>query len=56
MEYTNKLQVIVGDVTIGMRGENFSYIFSGTRIGMESLVRDGKEWLYRAPAPTFGGR
>lgn len=53
MEYTNKLQVIVGDVTIGMRGENFSYIFSGTRIGMESLVRDGKEWLYRAPAPTF---
>ena len=53
MEYTNKLQVSVGYVTIGMRGENFSYIFSGTRIGMESLVRDGKEWLYRAPAPTF---
>lgn len=50
---TDKLQVIVGDVTIGMRGEGFSYIFSGTRIGMESLVRDGKEWLYRAPAPTF---
>lgn len=50
---TDKLQVIVGDVTIGMRGEGFSYIFSGTRIGLESLVRDGKEWLYRAPAPTF---
>lgn len=53
MEHTNKLQVIVGDVTIGMRGEGFSYIFSGTRIGLESLVRDGKEWVYRAPVPTF---
>lgn len=53
MGSTNKLQVIVGDVTIGMRGEGFSYIFSGTRIGLESLVRDGKEWIYRAPAPTF---
>ncbi len=53
MDCTNKLKVIVGDVTIGMRGEGFSYVFSGTRIGMESLVRDGKEWLYRAPAPTF---
>lgn len=50
---TDKLQVIVGDVTIGMHGEGFSYLFSGTRIGMESLVRDGKEWLYRAPTPTF---
>lgn len=53
MDNINKLQVIVGDVTVGMRGEGFSYIFSGTRIGLESLVRDGKEWVYRAPAPTF---
>ena len=53
MDCTNKLKVIVGDATIGMRGENFSYIFSGARTGMESLVRDGKEWLYRAPMPTF---
>ena len=53
MESTNKLQVIVGDVSIGVRGEGFSYLFSGTRIGMESLVQDGKEWLYRAPVPTF---
>lgn len=50
---TGRLQVIVGDVTIGMRGEGFSYLFSGTRIGMESLVQAGKEWLYRAPVPTF---
>lgn len=53
MDCTNKLQVIVGDATIGMRGEGFSYIFSGARAGMESLVRDGKEWLYRSPMPTF---
>ena len=53
MDCKNILLVIVGDVTIGMCGEGFSYVFSGTRIGMESLVRDGKEWLYRAPAPTF---
>lgn len=53
MDCTSKLQVIVGDVTIGVRGEGFSYLFSGTRIGMESLVLDGKEWLYRAPVPTF---
>lgn len=53
MDCTNKLKVIVGDATIGMRGENFSYIFSGARTGMESLVRDGKEWLYRVPMPTF---
>lgn len=53
MDCTNKLQVIVGDATIGVRGEEFSYIFSGARAGMESLVRGGKEWLYRTPVPTF---
>lgn len=53
MDCTNKLQVVVGDVSIGMRGAGFSYIFSGPRGGMESLVRDGKEWLYRSPRPTF---
>ena len=53
MDCTNNLQVIVGDATIGVRGEEFSYIFSGARAGMESLVRDGKEWLYRSPMPTF---
>lgn len=53
MDCTNKLQVIVGDVSIGMVGEGFSYLFSSPRGGMESLVRDGKEWLYRSPRPTF---
>ena len=53
MDCTNKLQVIVGDANIGMRGNGFSYIFSGERASMESLVQNGKEWLYRAPKPTF---
>ena len=53
MDCMNKLQVVVGDAVIGMHGDGFSYLFSVTRAGMESLVRDGKEWLYRAPLPTF---
>ena len=53
MDCTNKMKVIVGDATIGMRSEGFSYIFSGARAGIESLVRDGKEWIYRTPMPTF---
>lgn len=53
MDCTNKLRIIVGDLTIGMRGEGFSYIFDCVKGGMESLVRGGKEWLYRMPAPTF---
>lgn len=43
----------MGDVTIGMRSGGFSCLFSENRIGMESLVLDGKEWIYRAPVPTF---
>ena len=53
MDYTDKLKVVVGDMTIGMHGRDFSYIFSGAKAGMESLVRDGKEWLYRPPMPAF---
>ena len=53
-----KLRVLYGDFTLGLQGvndsgKNFSYIFSYGRGGMESLVIDGKEWLYRTPAPTF---
>lgn len=53
MDCMNKLQVVVGDVSIGMHGEGFSYIFSGMRGGMESLVSGGKEWIYKSPVPTF---
>ncbi len=53
-----KLRVIYGDFTLGLQGKNdslksFSYIFSYGRGGLESLAIDGREWLYRTPAPTF---
>lgn len=53
MAYTNKLHVIYGDATLGLGGNNFHYIFSYERGGLESLKVNGKEWLYREPMPTF---
>lgn len=47
------LRIVIGDVTIGIQGQDFSYIFSVGCGGMESLYKDGKEWLYRAPRPAF---
>lgn len=51
------LHVVYGDVTLGVSGivgnKEFRFIFSYARGGMESLVVDGKEWLYRVPSPTF---
>lgn len=55
MDCTNdaKLHVVYGDGTLGVHGEDFSYLFSYVQGGMESLVIEGREWLYRAPRPTF---
>lgn len=54
MENTNKmLKVVYGDATLGIHGNQFSYIFSYQRGGLESLVINKKEWIYRTPAPTF---
>lgn len=54
MENTDKeLQVIFGDATLGIQGADFHYIFSYQRGGLESLVINGIEWLYRVPMPTF---
>ena len=47
-------RIVIGDVTIGIQGQDFAYIFSVGMGGMESLYKDGKEWLYRAPRPAFG--
>ena len=46
-------RIVIGDVTIGIQGLDFAYIFSVGMGGMESLYKDGKEWLYRAPRPAF---
>ncbi|MBB1080442.1 beta-galactosidase small subunit [Limosilactobacillus sp. STM2_1] len=53
MAYTNKLNVIYGDGTLGLAGNDFHYIFSYERGGLESMKISGKEWLYREPMPTF---
>lgn len=49
----NSLQVVYGDVNLGVHGEGFDYIFSYGHGGPVSLVLEGKEWLYKAPRPTF---
>lgn len=53
MANTTKLNLTFGDVTLGVSGARFRYIFAYDRGGLESLVRDGKEWLYRTPVPAF---
>lgn len=58
MACTNKLRIVYGDVSIGVHGrtkkqQDFDYIFSYARGGMESLSIDGKEWMYRCPRPAF---
>lgn len=53
MANTDKLLLVYGDVTLGVHGEGFDYIFSYQTGGPESIVMDEKEWLYRTPKPTF---
>jgi len=50
---TNDLRLVFGDMTLGVSGEGFEYIFSYAMGGLESLRTAGKEWIYRAPKPTF---
>lgn len=47
------MDCIRGDATLGILGKGFHYLFAYARGGMESMVIDGKEWLYRVPKPTF---
>ena len=54
MECTsNSLRIVYGDYTLGVHGEGFDYIFSYAQGGLESLVKNGYEWFYRSPKPTF---
>ena len=51
------LKIVYGDFTLGVHGNgagmDFHYIFSYAAGGLESIVKDGIEWLYRCPKPTF---
>lgn len=55
MDCINKkeIRVVYGDYTLGVHGEGYDYIFSYAQGGLESLVKNGYEWLYRCPKPTF---
>ena len=55
MDYADreKLGIVYGDVTLGVHGEDFHLIFSYQTGGLESMVKHGKEWLYRTPKLTF---
>ena len=55
MDCTNNslLRIVYGDFSLGVHGNGFDYIFSYQQGGFESLVKDGYEWLYRCPKPTF---
>lgn len=48
-----KMRVVYGDCTLGLHGEGFDYIFNYGDKSLESLVKNGREWMYRGPAPTF---
>ena len=55
MECTSKkdIRVVYGDYTLGVHGKGYDYIFSYSQGGLESIVKNGYEWLYRCPKPTF---
>ena len=53
MDCTNKLKLVFGDLTLGVKGDNWQVIFNYMRGGIESLVTGGREWMYRAPQPAF---
>ena len=48
-----KLRVVYGDYVLCVHGKGFDYIFSYAQGGLESIVKNGYEWLYRCPKPTF---
>lgn len=48
-----RMKVVYGDCTLGLHGGNFDYIFNYSVKGLESLVKNGREWMYRGPVPTF---
>ena len=47
------MRVVYGDYTLGVHGEGYDYIFSYSQGGLESVAKNGYEWLYRCPKPTF---
>ena len=55
MDCRNKLRIVYGDVTVGVHGEGFDYIFQNRR-GMESLVKEEKNSCTAHRDPHSGER
>ena len=47
------IEVIYGDVNVGVKGEGFRVMFSRGEAGICSLVYDGVEYITRAPKTTY---
>lgn len=47
------LQIIHGDVNIGVKGENFTAMFSKAEGGLASLCYEGREFVPRRPRVTY---
>lgn len=47
------LRVTRGDGALGVRGTGFEILFSYPEGGPVSLLRGGREWLWRAPRPAY---
>lgn len=57
MAYTTKnqkLALVYGDLTLGVHGSDFDYIFSYQTGGLESLVRGKKNGFTAVPAQPSG--
>lgn len=52
-EKTYPLEIIRGDVNIGVRGRGFTAMFSKAEGGIASLCYDGVEYITRTPKLTF---
>ena len=48
-----KLNIIYGDINVGVKNENFSVLFSKQEGGIVSLRYDGREMITRAPMPIY---
>ncbi len=47
------IKVIHGDVNLGVKGQDFSVLFSRQEGGIVSLRYHGKEWITKPPMPTY---
>lgn len=47
------MRIVFGDLSLGVQDGDRRYIFSYAQAGLESLVKEGVEWMYRAPRPSF---